>query len=67
MNISDRLADLYTIRQLLLQRLAAGKNAALMRQFDDIASELERALKTGKPLTEYQGSGWTARSATLRA
>lgn len=55
MNASDRLADLYTIRQLLLQRLAAGEQLKLNRQFNDIAIELERALKSGKPLTDYQG------------
>ena len=55
MNLSDRLADLYTIRQLLLQRLAAGEQINLNRQFDDIAAEIERTLKSGKPLTDYQG------------
>ena len=55
MNLSDRLADLYTIRQLLLNRLAAGEQAKINRQMLDIAREIERRLKTGKPLTDYQG------------
>lgn len=55
MNLSDRLVDLYTIRQLLLNRLAAGEQAKINRQMLDIAREIERRLKTGKPLTDYQG------------
>lgn len=55
MNVSDRLADLYTIRQLLLQRLVAGKQVALNKHFDDIAKEFQRQLLSGKPLTELQG------------
>ncbi len=55
MNTSDRLADLYTIRQLLLNRLAAGEQARMTRQMLDISKEIERRLKTGKPLTEFQG------------
>lgn len=55
MSASDRLADLYTIRQLLLNRLAAGEQARMTRQLLDISREIERRLKTGKPLTSFQG------------
>ena len=55
MNTSDRLADLYTVRQLLLNRLAAGEQAKVNKQLLDIAREIERRLKTGKPLTDFQG------------
>ena len=55
MNTSDRLADLYTVRQLLLNRLAAGEQAKVNKQLLDIAREIERRLKTRKPLTDFQG------------
>lgn len=54
MNLSDRLADLYIIRQLLLQRIIAGENIKFNKQLNAITFEIEKALK-GKPLTEYQG------------
>lgn len=54
MNASDRLADIYTIRQLLLQRIIAGEDTAFNRHLDDIAAELE-AMLNGKALTSYQG------------
>lgn len=67
MNLSDRLADLYTIRQLLLQRLAAGKQVALNKHFDDIAKEFQRQLLSGKPLTEFQGKRLDKAIADLAA
>jgi SPP1 gp7 family putative phage head morphogenesis protein len=54
MNVSDKLLDLLTIRQLLLERIIAGENIALNKQLDSIAAEITKALK-GKELTEYQG------------
>lgn len=44
MNAADRLADLYVIRQLILQRLVGGEQVALNRQLDAIADRLETAL-----------------------
>ena len=54
MNVSDKLADLYVIRQLLLQRLTAGKNRAMNRHLDDVAKEIEKKLRSGKEFTTYQ-------------
>lgn len=54
MNVSDRLADLCVIRQLLLQRLTAGKNRAMNKHLDDIAREIEKKLRSGKEFTTYQ-------------
>lgn len=46
-NAADKLADLYVIRQLILQRLVGGEQVALNRQLDAIADRLEAALKSG--------------------
>ncbi len=56
MSASDQLRDLSIIRQILLQRLIAGENRKLNRQLNDIAKELERQIKSGKPLTTFQGN-----------
>ena len=53
-SVSDQLANLAVIRQLLLQRVAAGESAKLAALLSDIADELERKL-AGPPLTEYGG------------
>ena len=55
MNVSDLLADLYTTRQLLLQRLAAGELVKVNKLLDAVAKELTAKLRSNKPLTEYQG------------
>jgi hypothetical protein len=52
MNASDRLADLYTIRQLILQRLIGGEQRAFNNLLNDITSELEKML-AGQNLTAY--------------
>jgi hypothetical protein len=44
LNAADRLADLYVIRQLILQRLVGGEQVALNRQLDAIAERLEQEL-----------------------
>jgi hypothetical protein len=54
-NAADRLADLYTIRQLILNRLAAGEQARLNRQLLEVSREIEKRIKSGKPLTSFQG------------
>jgi SPP1 gp7 family putative phage head morphogenesis protein len=54
MSVSDKLLDLTIIRQLLLERVIAGQNAAVNKQLNDIAAALQKQLK-GKELTEYQG------------
>lgn len=53
MNASDRLADLYVVRQLILQRLVGGEQRALNRLLDDISNEIERLLLGQEPLTQY--------------
>ena len=55
MNASDRLADLYTIRQLLLRRVASDQTNRVVQQIDDLVAELEKQIKTGKELTEVKG------------
>lgn len=55
MSASDQLRDLSIIRQILLQRLIAGESRKLNKQLDDIAKELEKQIKSGKPLTAFQG------------
>lgn len=52
MNASDLLADLYIIRQLILQRLVAGEQREFNRLLDDISVELEKQLR-GEPLTSF--------------
>lgn len=52
MNASDRLADLYIIRQLILQRLIGGEQRAFNRLIDDIAGELEKKLR-GERLSTF--------------
>lgn len=47
-NAADQLADLYVIRQLILQRLIAGEQIALNRQLDAIAERLEEELAKGE-------------------
>lgn len=54
MNTSDRLLDLTTIRQLLMQRIIAGENARINKEYDAIAADLEKQLR-GPELTEYKG------------
>tara|TARA_R110002020_G_scaffold62613_2_gene167344 strand:+ start:287 stop:2263 length:1977 start_codon:yes stop_codon:yes gene_type:complete len=53
MNAADILADLNVTRQLILNRLASGEQAQLMRQLDDISAQIERALLRSKPLTDF--------------
>lgn len=54
MNASDSLLDLTTIRQLLMQRIIAGENARINKEYDAIAADLEKQLR-GPELTEYKG------------
>lgn len=54
MNASDRLVDLYITRQLILQRLIAGKNRAFNSMLNEISLEIEKAL-SGPQLSEFQG------------
>lgn len=54
MTVSDQLLDLLTIRQLLLQRIIGGQDAAINKQLDAIAAEIEKALK-GDDLSTYKG------------
>lgn len=67
MNVSDRLADLLTIRQLLLQRLTAGESTAFNRQLDEIAAELEATLRASPELTDFQGRRLTRAIEELAA
>ena len=53
MNASDRLADLYVVRQLILQRLIGGEQRAFNKLLDDISAEIEKLLVGQKPLTSY--------------
>lgn len=52
MNASDTLADLYIIRQLILQRLVGGEQREFNRLLDDISADLEKQLR-GEPLTSF--------------
>lgn len=54
MNASDRLADLYVARQLILQRLIGGEQRAFNKLLDDISKDLEKMLVGGKALTGYK-------------
>lgn len=54
MNASDRLADLYVARQLILQRLVGGEQRAFNKLLDGISKELEKMIVSGKPLTSYK-------------
>jgi SPP1 gp7 family putative phage head morphogenesis protein len=54
MNVSDSLANLYIVRQLILQRLIAGKNIDMNKHLDDVAAEIEKSLRSGKEFTTYQ-------------
>lgn len=56
MNASDRLADLYVIRQLILQRLIGGEQRAFNKLLDEISAELEKMLVSAKPLTGYKAA-----------
>ncbi|AGN30443.1 hypothetical protein SXAG_00162 [Synechococcus phage S-CBS4] len=56
MNASDRLADLYVIRQLILQRLIGGEQRAFNKLVDEISAELEKMLVSAKPLTGYKAA-----------
>lgn len=47
-------ASLAILRQLLLERVAAGQAVQINSLFADISADIERLL-SGKPLTEYQG------------
>lgn len=53
MNASDRLADLYVVRQLILQRLVGGEQRAFNKLLDNISGEIEKLLIGQKPLTSY--------------
>ena len=53
-NASDKLADLMTIRQLIMQRLIAGENIKLNRELDAIAKEIEKKIVKGN-LSNLQG------------
>lgn len=66
MNVSDKLLDLTVIRQLLLERVAAGQAVALNKQLDAIAAALEKQLK-GKELSAYQGRRLDKAIAELKA
>lgn len=52
MNLSDRLSDLAVIRQLLLQRVAAGQDAEINKQLDKIAAAIEDQLNNAPELTD---------------
>ena len=52
---TDTLAQLAILRQLLLERVAAGQVLALDRAFREIADEIEDRLRSRRPITEYQG------------
>ena len=67
MNVADRLADLYTIRQLILNRLAAGEQARLNRQLLEVSREIEKRIKSGKPLTSFQGRRLDSAIAELQS
>ena len=54
MTVSDQLHDLIIIRQLLLQRIIGGQDAAINKQLDTVAAAIEKALK-GDDLTNYKG------------
>lgn len=54
MNASDKLQDLAIVRQILLERVAAGEASKLERLLDDIAEEIQKKLSSEKPLTSYQ-------------
>lgn len=66
MSVSNQLVDLSVIRQLLLERVAAGQNIELNKQLDSVAAEIEKALK-GKELTSYQGKRLDKAIAELKA
>jgi SPP1 gp7 family putative phage head morphogenesis protein len=54
LTVSDQLHDLIIIRQLLLQRIIGGQDAAINKQLDAVAASIEKALK-GDDLTTYKG------------
>lgn len=54
MNAADRLADLYVIRQLILQRLVAGEQRAFNNLIDEISREIEKIIVGSKPLSGYK-------------
>jgi SPP1 gp7 family putative phage head morphogenesis protein len=54
LTVSDQLHDLIIIRQLLLQRVIAGQNAAINKQLDSVAADIQKALK-GDELSTYKG------------
>lgn len=54
MNASDRLADLYVIRQLILQRLVAGEQRKFNKLLDSISAEIEKKLKSGAALSNFK-------------
>lgn len=54
MNASDRLADLYVIRQLILQRLVAGEQRSFNRLIDSISAEIEKKMISGAPLSSFK-------------
>lgn len=54
MNASDRLADLYVIRQLILQRLVAGEQRSFNRLIDSISAEIEKMMIGGAPLSSLK-------------
>jgi SPP1 gp7 family putative phage head morphogenesis protein len=54
MNAADRLADLYVIRQLILQRLVAGEQRAFNKLIDEISREIEKVIVGSKPLSGYK-------------
>jgi SPP1 gp7 family putative phage head morphogenesis protein len=54
MNASDRLADLYVIRQLILQRLISGEQRTFNNLIDEISREIEKIIVGSKPLTGFK-------------
>jgi len=53
-NTSDRLLDLLTIRQLLMQRIISGENIRINKEYDAIAKDIEKQLR-GEELTGFKG------------
>lgn len=66
MNASDRLLDLFTIRTLLLLRIASGENIRINKEYDAIAADIQRQLR-GPELSTYKGKRLDKAIAELKA
>lgn len=66
MNTSDRLLDLFTIRTLLLLRIASGENIRINKEYDAIAADIQRQLR-GPELSTYKGKRLDKAIAELKA